>query len=64
VERLGEDRITSIQGTLSALDRAEQQAMGGGDVAVDVQQEGGRGDRRLERRLELHVAPTQLDEHL
>ena len=64
VERLGEDGIASVQDTLSALDRTDEQTMGGRDVAVGVQQERGRGDRRLEGSLELHVAPTELGEHV
>ena len=38
--------------------------MGRRHIAVGVQQEGGRGDGRLEGSLELHVAPTELCEHV
>jgi hypothetical protein len=38
--------------------------MGGCDVAVDVQQEDRRSDRRLKGRFELYVASSQLGKQL
>jgi hypothetical protein len=64
VERLFQQRISAVVRLGPGLDRAHEQTMGGRHVAVGVQLEGGCGDRRLERALEVHVAPTELGQHL
>ena len=59
MKRLSEDRIPSVWGTLSALDRTDQQTVSGCDVAVGVQQEGRGGDRRLQGSRKRRMASAE-----
>ena len=64
VEGLRNDGIAGVMRALPALERGDQQTMGGRDIAVGLQQGRGRGDGRLEGSLDLCVAPPQLRKHV